>query len=253
MLPPHRDRSRNADRDQTAAQGRAARRRPRHPLPARHQGDGQGDAAGGGQAADPVRGRGGARRRHRAVLHGHRPRQDRAGRAFRHRLRAGGDAARARQDRRAGDAARCAAAGRARSSRCASRSRSASATRSGAPAPSSATIRSPSCCPTTWCCRTSPACSSSPTPIARPAAAWSRSTEVPREQTNRYGILDIGHDDGRLVEVTGLVEKPAAGGRAVQPVDHRPLRADARGDRAPRAHGARRRQRGAAYRRHGAG
>ena len=33
-------------------------------------------------------------------------------------------------------------------------------------------------------------------------------TEVPREQTNRYGILDIGTDDGRLVEVKGLVEKP---------------------------------------------
>jgi UTP--glucose-1-phosphate uridylyltransferase len=33
-------------------------------------------------------------------------------------------------------------------------------------------------------------------------------TEVPREQTNRYGILKIGRDDGRLVEVTGLVEKP---------------------------------------------
>lgn len=34
-------------------------------------------------------------------------------------------------------------------------------------------------------------------------------TEVPREQTNRYGILKTGHDDGRLVEVLGLVEKPA--------------------------------------------
>ena len=33
-------------------------------------------------------------------------------------------------------------------------------------------------------------------------------TEVPREHTNRYGILDIGSDDGRLVEVKGLVEKP---------------------------------------------
>ncbi|APH56390.1 UTP--glucose-1-phosphate uridylyltransferase [Granulibacter bethesdensis] len=32
--------------------------------------------------------------------------------------------------------------------------------------------------------------------------------EVPREQTNRYGILKIGEDDGRMVEVTGLVEKP---------------------------------------------
>jgi len=33
--------------------------------------------------------------------------------------------------------------------------------------------------------------------------------EVPRDQTNRYGILDIGADDGRLAEVRGLVEKPA--------------------------------------------
>jgi UTP--glucose-1-phosphate uridylyltransferase len=33
-------------------------------------------------------------------------------------------------------------------------------------------------------------------------------TEVPREHTNRYGILQLGSDDGRLVEVTGLVEKP---------------------------------------------
>jgi UTP--glucose-1-phosphate uridylyltransferase len=32
--------------------------------------------------------------------------------------------------------------------------------------------------------------------------------EVPHEQTNKYGILKIGADDGRLVEVTGLVEKP---------------------------------------------
>ncbi len=33
-------------------------------------------------------------------------------------------------------------------------------------------------------------------------------TEVPRHQTNKYGILDIAHDDGHLVEVRGLVEKP---------------------------------------------
>ena len=33
-------------------------------------------------------------------------------------------------------------------------------------------------------------------------------TEVPHEQTSRYGILDIGADDGRMVEVKGLVEKP---------------------------------------------
>jgi UTP--glucose-1-phosphate uridylyltransferase len=34
-------------------------------------------------------------------------------------------------------------------------------------------------------------------------------TEVPPEQTNRYGILETGQDDGTMVEVRGLVEKPA--------------------------------------------
>ena len=32
--------------------------------------------------------------------------------------------------------------------------------------------------------------------------------EVPRDQTNKYGILKVGQDDGRIVEVLGLVEKP---------------------------------------------
>ena len=32
--------------------------------------------------------------------------------------------------------------------------------------------------------------------------------DVPREHTNRYGILDIERDDGRLASVRGLVEKP---------------------------------------------
>jgi UTP--glucose-1-phosphate uridylyltransferase len=32
--------------------------------------------------------------------------------------------------------------------------------------------------------------------------------DVPRELTNRYGVLDVGEDDGRLAEVRGLVEKP---------------------------------------------
>ena len=32
--------------------------------------------------------------------------------------------------------------------------------------------------------------------------------DVPREHTNRYGILDVASDDGRLAEVKGLVEKP---------------------------------------------
>jgi UTP--glucose-1-phosphate uridylyltransferase len=33
--------------------------------------------------------------------------------------------------------------------------------------------------------------------------------DVSREQTGRYGILDVEKDDGRLVSVKGLVEKPA--------------------------------------------
>lgn len=33
--------------------------------------------------------------------------------------------------------------------------------------------------------------------------------DVPREQTSRYGILDVVSDDGRLAAVKGLVEKPA--------------------------------------------
>jgi len=33
--------------------------------------------------------------------------------------------------------------------------------------------------------------------------------DVPREQTNRYGILDVVEDDGRLAKAKGLVEKPA--------------------------------------------
>ncbi len=32
--------------------------------------------------------------------------------------------------------------------------------------------------------------------------------DVPREQTNRYGILDVETDDGRLAKIRGLVEKP---------------------------------------------
>lgn len=38
--------------------------------------------------------------------------------------------------------------------------------------------------------------------------------EVPRERVNRYGVIDIAEDKGRLVSVRGLVEKP--------PVDQAP-------------------------------
>ncbi len=33
--------------------------------------------------------------------------------------------------------------------------------------------------------------------------------DVPADETNRYGILDVTSDDGRLAEAKGLVEKPA--------------------------------------------
>ena len=33
--------------------------------------------------------------------------------------------------------------------------------------------------------------------------------DVPREHTNKYGILDIGQDNGKTVSVKGLVEKPS--------------------------------------------
>jgi UTP--glucose-1-phosphate uridylyltransferase len=33
--------------------------------------------------------------------------------------------------------------------------------------------------------------------------------DVPRQHTNRYGVLDVTADDGRLATVRGLVEKPA--------------------------------------------
>ena len=32
--------------------------------------------------------------------------------------------------------------------------------------------------------------------------------DVPREQTDQYGILDVETDDGRLAKVRGLIEKP---------------------------------------------
>ncbi len=32
--------------------------------------------------------------------------------------------------------------------------------------------------------------------------------DVPREHTNRYGVLDVGAEKGTLIEVRGLVEKP---------------------------------------------
>ena len=61
------------------AQGRAARGRPRHPLPASDQGPAQGDAPRRRQAGHPVRRRGGRRGRPHRPAHDHRPGQDRLG------------------------------------------------------------------------------------------------------------------------------------------------------------------------------
>ena len=32
--------------------------------------------------------------------------------------------------------------------------------------------------------------------------------DVPREETNRYGILEIAHDNGHIAKAHGLIEKP---------------------------------------------
>ena len=35
--------------------------------------------------------------------------------------------------------------------------------------------------------------------------------EVPMEDTSKYGVVSIGADEGHTFEITGMVEKPAAG------------------------------------------
>ncbi len=76
--------------------------------------------------------------------------------------------------------------------------------------------------------------------------------EVPAEHTHRYGIVRPGAVDGLVTEVLGVVEKPAAGHRAVAPRRDRPLHPPARGDDRPRRRQARRRERDPADRRDGA-
>jgi UTP--glucose-1-phosphate uridylyltransferase len=56
---------------------------------------------------------------------------------------------------------------------------------------------------------------SSPSCVAELAEAHQRTggsvvavMDVPREQTDRYGIVAVGKDDGRMAEVMGMVEKP---------------------------------------------
>ena len=87
-------------------QGRVPRGRFWHPLSAGHQGPAQGNAAGGGQAADPVRGRRGLCRGHPRHDLCHRPQQARHRRPLRHRLRTGKRARGQRQDTNCCDIAR---------------------------------------------------------------------------------------------------------------------------------------------------
>ncbi len=62
--------------------------------------------------------------------------------------------------------------------------------------------------------------------------------EVDPEQIHLYGAAAVeATDEDDVVRVTGLVEKPVEGERAVEPRDHRPLRAAPRGLRRARAHG----------------
>ena len=84
---------------QTHSQSRAARRWSRHPVPARDQGDSEGDADRRRPADPSVRRRRGARGRDRAFHLRHRPQQGRHRGSFRLCLRARGHAQAARQDR----------------------------------------------------------------------------------------------------------------------------------------------------------
>ncbi|CAA9267634.1 MAG: UTP--glucose-1-phosphate uridylyltransferase, partial [uncultured Acetobacteraceae bacterium] len=235
---------------QAAQEGRPARRRPRHPLPPRHQGAGEGDAAGGGQAADPVRDRGGARRRHRAVLPHHRPRQDLHRRALRPRLRAGAHARRARQEGRTGGASRHGDGARV----------------AGHGAPAGADGPRPRHLVRPLLRRRRPLrhpAARRPDAL-RHAGHEAARGRVPRDRRQRGRHRGGAARQGQSLRRAGrgggqrpprFREGPGreAAGRegAVQPDHHRPLRADAGGDKPPRPHGAGRRRRGAAHGRHG--
>ena len=75
--------------------------------------------------------------------------------------------------------------------------------------------------------------------------------EVPDSETHKYGVIDPGATDGRLTEIRGMVEKPRARHRAVEPDASRPLHPAARGDAGARRPGTRRRRRNPAHRRDG--
>ncbi len=72
--------------------------------------------------------------------------------------------------------------------------------------------------------------------------------EVPADQTHQYGIVSVGQEFGQTFEITGMVEKPPQGHRAVELHHLGPLHPAAAGLRPPVEPGARRRQRDPAHR-----
>ena len=222
----------------THHEGRHPRRRPRHPLPARHQGDAEGDAARRRQAGDPVRRRGGRRGRHRRHPDDHRPQQERAREPLRPRRRARGARSRRRATttklEKVDDSSDLADIHFVRQGDPKGLGHAVLRAR----ASTSATSRS-RCCSATTSSTSATRCSRrmidehERTRRDGHRAAW-RSTPT---QIHLYGAAAVeATDDPDVVRVTGLVEKPEAEDAPVEPRDHRPLRADARDLRRPRAH-----------------
>ena len=75
-------------------------------------------------------------------------------------------------------------------------------------------------------------------------------SEFPPEEISSYGCVDPEVISDELVQVRGIVEKPEARGRAVEPRGDGPLRVHPRDLRGPRGRAARRRRRDPAHRRH---
>ena len=112
---------------------------------------------------------------------------------FDHSFELAAHARRARQERGARrPSSDLAAEARRASPTRASRSRSASAMRCGARATWSATSRSPSCWPTTWCMAATPCLKQMVEAYNEVGGNLVAVMDVPREQTNRYGILKTG-------------------------------------------------------------
>ena len=198
-------------------------------------------------------GRRGEGSRHRAVHLRHRPQQERHRGSFRHAVRARRDAARARQEGRAGHPGAEPAGGR--------RGQLHPPAGAARPRPRGVVrarhrrrraVRG-ACCPTSSCWQHA-GCLKQMIETATTARRKSNVIAVeavPDHLTHQYGICGVGkRTTARLFEVDGMVEKPAQGHRALQPLHHRPLHPPAGDLQDPGDAGARRRRRDPAHRRH---